>query len=254
MYSTRAVIESLEVPERTLRHWSTTFSHHLSTGARPPRGERGGGHRRYNDTDLAVLKRVKTLAGSGLRLAEVDAVLRGDRKPTTLGATRRGKAARPGSSELIEQLAAASQQQRELMSSLGEQVTRRIEELTARVAYLEGRLMAAERRAAAAPPPEAAEETAEPAAAGGRRGFLWFHGKPAPPRRSAEALRRNTIRLMARRGWTPEDLAFYASLPIDTVSKLVTGPSGGGQVPENVVRAIAQALEVDAAVLFEPSA
>jgi DNA-binding transcriptional MerR regulator len=261
LYTTRAVIESLDVPERTLRHWSTTFERHLSAGAQPRRGDKGSSHRRYNDADLALLKRVKTLTGSGLRLAEVDAVLRGDRRPTTLGAARRGagQPARPDPGDLIEQLAAANQQQRELLVGVSDQLTRRIEELAGRLAEIERRLVAVEARPPAPPPPlppARPPETLRPPeeAAERPRRFGWFHGKPTPPRRSADAFRRNTIRLMARRGWTTDDLAFYASVPVDVVGRLVNTAGEAGQPPEGLARAIARALEVDPASLYDPSA
>jgi len=62
------------------------------------------------------------------------------------------------------------------------------------------------------------------------------------------------IRLMARRGWTPDDLAFYASVPVEAVARLVNATPEAGLPPEGLVRAIARALEVDPAGLYEPSA
>lgn len=253
MYTTKAVIETLGVPERTLRYWSTAFESHMSPGARPAKSNSGSTHRRYNDADLVVLKRVKTLAGSGLRLAEIESVLRGDRKPTTLGAARRGSRglANAGSSDLIEQVAAAAQQQQAYLAKLSEQTMRQFDEMAARIHELERRLERAESR----PAPLDIELTTPVGADLAGRRFGWFHGKPAAPRRPADAVRRNTIRLMARRGWTPEDLAFYASITPESVHRLVAGGHAEGQqAPDTLVRALAKAFEVDPASLFEASA
>src|SRR5262249_9660054 len=159
--------------------------------------------------------------------------------------------ARPDPGDLIEQVAAASQQQRELLVGVSDQLTRRIEELAARLAEIERRLVAVEARpspmAAPPPPAPAASSPMRSPPVERRRRFAGFHGKPAAPRRSPDVFRRNMIRLMARRGWTPDDLAFYSSVPVESIARLVNAGGEAGQPPEGLVRAIARALEVEPA-------
>ena len=58
----------LNVSGSTIRRWSDTFSRHLSPSAT-------AAPRRYTEKDVAVLSRVKALSDSGMRIAEIDAIL-----------------------------------------------------------------------------------------------------------------------------------------------------------------------------------
>ena len=72
-YAPRQVKTLLSTPESllsdsTLRRWSEVFSRHLSPSATTA-------PRRYTDKDVAILRRVKTLSNSGMRITEIDAML-----------------------------------------------------------------------------------------------------------------------------------------------------------------------------------
>ena len=72
-YAPRQVKALLSTPESllsdsTLRRWSEVFARHLSPSATTA-------PRRYTEQDIAVLRRVKTLSNSGMRIAEIDAML-----------------------------------------------------------------------------------------------------------------------------------------------------------------------------------
>lgn len=67
-YPPRHVQNELGVSASTVRRWSETFARHLSISAtRPPR--------RYDDEDMARLRRIKALLDAGLRIEDVDARL-----------------------------------------------------------------------------------------------------------------------------------------------------------------------------------
>ena len=72
-YAPRQVKALLSTPESplsdsTLRRWSEVFRRHLSPSATTA-------PRRYTEQDIAVLRRVKTLSNSGMRIAEIDSML-----------------------------------------------------------------------------------------------------------------------------------------------------------------------------------
>ena len=67
-YPPRHLTSLLDVSGSTIRRWSDTFSRHLSPSAT-------AAPRRYTEKDVAVLSRVKALSDSGMRIAEIDAIL-----------------------------------------------------------------------------------------------------------------------------------------------------------------------------------
>lgn len=67
-YPPRQLTGPLNVSSSTIRRWSDTFSRHLSATAT-------AAPRRYSDADVAVLKRIKALSDSGMRIDEIDRLL-----------------------------------------------------------------------------------------------------------------------------------------------------------------------------------
>lgn len=67
-YPPRHLTAILNVSGSTIRRWSDTFSRHLSATAT-------AAPRRYTDEDVAVLRRIKALSDSGMRISEIDALL-----------------------------------------------------------------------------------------------------------------------------------------------------------------------------------
>lgn len=67
-YPPRHLTATLQVSSTTVRRWSEEYGRHLSTSATTA-------PRRYTDADVAVFRRIKALSDSGMRIAEIDALL-----------------------------------------------------------------------------------------------------------------------------------------------------------------------------------
>ena len=67
-YPPRHLTAMLQVSGTTIRRWSEEYSRHLSPSATTA-------PRRYTNADVAVLRRVKALSDSGMRIVEIDALL-----------------------------------------------------------------------------------------------------------------------------------------------------------------------------------
>ena len=68
LYPPRHITTELQVSGSTLRRWSDTFARHLSPSATVA-------PRRYTDHDVAIMRRISALSDSGMRIAEIDAIL-----------------------------------------------------------------------------------------------------------------------------------------------------------------------------------
>jgi DNA-binding transcriptional MerR regulator len=67
-YPPRHLTTERQVSGSTLRRWSDTFARHLSPSATVA-------PRRYTEQDVAVMRRIAALSDSGMRIAEIDAIL-----------------------------------------------------------------------------------------------------------------------------------------------------------------------------------
>jgi DNA-binding transcriptional MerR regulator len=68
-YQPGEVSKMLDIPGSTLRRYVATFPDYLTPGAKRQRG------RRFTDRDIAILARVRDLAGRGVQLADIPAQL-----------------------------------------------------------------------------------------------------------------------------------------------------------------------------------
>ena len=68
LYPPRYLTTELQVSGSTLRRWSDTFSEHLSPSATVA-------PRRYTEQDVATIRRIAALSDSGMRIAEIAAIL-----------------------------------------------------------------------------------------------------------------------------------------------------------------------------------
>ena len=76
-YPPRHLTAELHVSDSTLRRWSEVFARHLSPSATTA-------PRRYTEQDVAVMRRIAALSDSGMRIAEIDAILdQPEPQPTT---------------------------------------------------------------------------------------------------------------------------------------------------------------------------
>lgn len=67
-YPPRHLTTELGVSGTTIRRWSEVFARHLSPSATTA-------PRRYTEQDVAVMRRIAALSDSGMRIAEIDAIL-----------------------------------------------------------------------------------------------------------------------------------------------------------------------------------
>ena len=67
-YPPRHLVTLLNVSGTTVRRWSELYHRHLSPSATTA-------PRRYTEQDVAVMTRIKHLSESGMRIAEIDAML-----------------------------------------------------------------------------------------------------------------------------------------------------------------------------------
>lgn len=67
-YPPRHIHTTLHVSDSTVRRWSEVYARHLSPSAT-------AAPRRYTEQDVAVMARIKALSDSGMRIAEIDALL-----------------------------------------------------------------------------------------------------------------------------------------------------------------------------------
>ena len=67
-YPPRHLTTELGVSGTTIRRWSEVFARHLSPSATTA-------PRRYTEEDCAVIRRIAALSDSGMRIAEIDAIL-----------------------------------------------------------------------------------------------------------------------------------------------------------------------------------
>ena len=67
-YPPRHITAMLNVSGTTVRRWSEVYHRHLSPSATTA-------PRRYNESDVAVMRRVKALSDSGMREKEIDSML-----------------------------------------------------------------------------------------------------------------------------------------------------------------------------------
>lgn len=67
-YPPRHITTELHVSGTTVRRWSEVFARHLSPSATVA-------PRRYTEGDVAVMRRIAALSDSGMRIAEIDAIL-----------------------------------------------------------------------------------------------------------------------------------------------------------------------------------
>ena len=138
-YPPRHLSGMLQVSGSTIRRWSDTFAAHLSPSAT-------AAPRRYTANDVVVLRRVKALSDSGMRIAEIDALLAQPEPLPTEPPTERTEtptAALQTFTALTDTLAAQQATQQQIAATLAgladvATLAAQIAELRERVARLEG--------------------------------------------------------------------------------------------------------------------
>ena len=68
LHTPQAVVRELDISPATLRRWADEFADYLSAEANPGQG---GGHRRYTDSDVQTLWKIKALMNDGATYEQV---------------------------------------------------------------------------------------------------------------------------------------------------------------------------------------